>query len=96
MREQNDLNQPSSQQQQADSNAIATELAGVRHELRELKEQINSKKLITSNQIAAGILKAFGVLFLLYFVFYVFIVSGLKYDEKGVPRPNEYYRQSPN
>jgi hypothetical protein len=75
MREQDDLNQQFSQQQQEDSNAIATELAKVRNELRELKEQSNSKKLLTSNQIAAGILKAKVVVFLLLIIPSVVIIS---------------------
>jgi hypothetical protein len=75
MHSSNKSNQPSFQQQEATSNAIVTELVGVRHELQELKGQLNRNKLVTSNQIAVGILKAFGVFFLLYLVFLVGITS---------------------
>jgi hypothetical protein len=78
MHSSNDPNQPSFQQQEeATSNAIVIELVRVQHELRELKEQLNRKKLVTSNQIAAGILKAFGVLFLVYLTFVVAITYQL-------------------
>jgi hypothetical protein len=98
MSEQNDLNQPSSQQQAA-SNAVATELTGVRHELRELKEQLKIKKMVTSNQIAVGILKAFGVFFLLYLIFVLigsYYLSTIRLGPIGPSRVPQEEPQSPN
>ncbi|MGH8000466.1 MAG: hypothetical protein ACREPR_13810 [Brasilonema sp.] len=86
---QNPSNQPSSQQQaSAASHAIATELAGIRHELRELKEQLNKKKFITSNQIAAGILKAFIVLFLLSLLLSIGMAYFISYPRISPLTPN--------
>lgn len=75
----NDPNNLNSQQQQSSqsANPESTELEALRHELRELKEEVkNKQQIITSEDIATGVVKGImriiGTIIMLYFGF-VFI-----------------------